>query len=167
MHDAVITYLQDHLTGSRGALELLEYLGEHAEDAAFRLDAPALTGEFQDERQVLEGLVSELGGEGLPLLKEVGAWMGEKLSRLKLGGLGGAVQGLPLFEAVEALVLGIRGKIALWDALETVAEENDAFPRRAFAALREQGLAQFARMETHRLRLARQVLAPGRFTAAD
>lgn len=161
--DAAITYLHDHLAGARAAAELLEHLAQHADDEPLRREAPPLREQIEEERGLLQALVRELGGpERPPMLKEAGAWMGEKLSRLKLGGMSGAVQGLPLFEAVEALVLGIRGKMALWDALATVADADDSFPTRDWEALREEALAQFSRMEEHRLRLARQILAPVR-----
>ena len=52
-------------------------------------------------------------------MKEWGAWLTEKVSRLKLKH--GAADGLGTFEALEFLVIGIHGKRALWRAMAAVA----------------------------------------------
>ena len=52
-------------------------------------------------------------------VKEWGAWLAEKVSRLKLKH--GEADGLGTFEALEFLVVGIHGKWALWRALSVVA----------------------------------------------
>jgi hypothetical protein len=52
-------------------------------------------------------------------LVEAAAWLGEKVSRVKLRRR--AAGGLGTFEALEALALGILGKLALWRALAVIA----------------------------------------------
>jgi hypothetical protein len=159
-YDTLITYLHDHLAGARGALDLLRYLAEHAADQELRGHAARLADQVEEERTQLEAIAVELGGEATAGLKEASAWMGEKLSHLKLGRLTGRVHGLPLFEAVETLMLGVRGKMALWDALALIASEDPVFPRRDFAILHQQAASQLDQLERHRLRLAKAVLIP-------
>lgn len=151
--DPLLTYLRDHLAGAVGALELLEFLRSNAGDAEIRTAATTFHVEVGADRAVLENLAQQLGG-GSSAVKDASAWVAEKLSRLKLGAVGGPVSGLPLFEAVETLTLGIAGKVALWDTLIAVARDDATMPRLDYYALRERAQQQHNRMELHRLRLA-------------
>jgi hypothetical protein len=63
-------------------------------------------------------------------MKEWGAWMGEKVSRLKLKHGRGAALGT--FKVLEFLVVGIHGKWALWRALSLVAVCDLRFRRTDF-----------------------------------
>jgi len=153
----LLTYLRDHLAGARGALELLEYLRDHAPDQEIRTAADNFHSEIAADREVLEQLTLQLGG-GPSVLKGFSAWLTEKLSRLKLGSVGETVD-LPLLEAVEALALGILGKVALWDALIAIAREDRSLPRLDYYSLRARAQHQHDRMELHRLRLATLVLS--------
>lgn len=154
--DPLLTYLRDHLAGAVGALELLEYLRSHAGDEEIRKAATTFHVEVGADREALENLAAQLGG-GSSAIKDASAWVGEKLSRLKLGAVGDAVNGLPLFEAVEALALGIAGKIALWDTLIAISRDDPAMPTLEYYALRQRAQQQHDRMELHRLRLATMV----------
>jgi hypothetical protein len=89
-------------------------------------------------------------------LKDPAAWMAEKISQLKLrrdhpGGLG-------TFEALEALALGISGKLELWTALRMLAEANPLVPARDYEQLAARARDQHRRVEECRLRLARTAL---------
>jgi hypothetical protein len=60
------------------------------------------------------------------------------------------------FEALEALAVGIQGKLALWKALDVAAD-----PRLSgvnFEQLRARALAQYDEVEARRLEIARAVL---------
>jgi hypothetical protein len=153
----LLTYLRDHLAGARGALELLEYLRQHAADPEIRVAADNFHFEIAADREVLEQLAIQLGG-GPSMVKEISAWVTEKLSRLKLGSVGDTVD-LALLEAVEALALGILGKVALWDALIAISWEDRTLPRLDYYSLRDRAQHQHDRMELHRLRLATLVLS--------
>ena len=151
--DPLLSYLRDHLAGAIGALELLEHLRSHAGDEEIRKAATTFHVEVGADREVLENIAQQLGG-GSSAVKDASAWVGEKLSRLKLGAVGDTVNGLPLFEAIEALSLGIAGKIALWDTLIAIARDDSSMPRLDYYALRQRAQQQHDRMELHRLRLA-------------
>jgi hypothetical protein len=151
--DPLLTYLRDHLAGAVGALEMLEFLRSHAGDEEIRTAATTFHAEIAADREVLESLAQRLGG-GSSAIKDASAWVAEKLSRLKLGAVGDSVGGLPLFEAVEGLALGIAGKIALWDTLIAIARDDPSMPKLDYYSLRQRAQQQHDRMELHRLRLA-------------
>jgi len=151
-------YIRDHLAGARAAVEMLEHLSQEAGEPAVRELAGSLLVEVEADRGVLQQLAEELGGGASPV-KEVAAWFGEKLSRLKLGGATNGRAGLPLFEALEALGLGIQGKLALWQALGVAAERDDRLTNLDYDALARRALDQHGRVEACRIELARRVLA--------
>lgn len=151
--DPLLTYLRDHLAGAIGALEMLEYLRSNAGDDELRTAAATFHVEVGADREVLEKLAQQLGG-GSSAVKDASAWLGEKLSRLKLGAVGDSINGLPLLEAVEVLTLGIAGKIALWDTLIAISRSDTSLPVLDYYTLRQRAQQQHDRMELHRLRLA-------------
>jgi hypothetical protein len=116
--DSLSTYLQDHLAGALHAIELLKAMRAHFEGEPLGVFAREMLVEIESDRQVLARLTERIGGTAGGM-KEWGAWLAEKLSRLKLKH--GSGDGLGTFEALEFLVIGIHGKWALWRALEVLA----------------------------------------------
>jgi hypothetical protein len=156
MSDPLATYLHDHLAGSMIAVDLLTVLrDEHAAEPLGRL-AAELLADVEADRAVLRGLTERVGAPTNPV-KEAAAWLAEKVMRAKLhrqmsGELG-------TFEAVEALALGIQGKLALWLALERIAAEEPRLGGPDYALLAERARSQHARAEAARLGLARRALS--------
>jgi hypothetical protein len=88
-------------------------------------------------------------------VKEWGAWLTEKVSRLKLKY--GSADGLGTFEALEFLVIGIHGKRALWRALEAVAPNEPRLRNIDFAELIARAENQHQKVEERRLDCAQSV----------
>lgn len=154
MSDSLATYLQDHLAGSNFAVELLEFLRDQHTGEPLAGFAAELLTEIQHDREVLQGIVHQAGGSG-SLLKDAATWLGEKVSRLKL-----SRDAFGTFEALEALTLGIAGKLALWRALAKIADSDIRLRGVAFDQLAERAQDQFARAEERRLQAARAAFAP-------
>jgi hypothetical protein len=95
-------------------------------------------------------------GAGSSLVKELTAWFGEKITRLKLKRDDESVLGT--FEALEFLELGIHGKWALWRALATVAPYDPRFEGTDFEHLAARAEIQRTQVEERRLELARPAL---------
>jgi hypothetical protein len=145
MSDSLAIYLHDHLAGSNFAVELLEFLREHHAGQPLGNAVAALLAEVEADRVVLQGIIARVG-QGVPIFKEASAWVGEKLSELKLrrGDFG-------TFEALEALALGILGKLALWRALAIIAESDPRVPGVDFSHLAARAEGQHARAEQLRV----------------
>ena len=157
MSDNLTTYLNDHLAGATAGLELVEALRDQHADEPLGRFAAQLSSEIEADRHTLEELAERVGPGGSPL-KEAGAWLAEKVSRLKLGRP--AAGELGTFEALEALALGILGKKALWDALEAAASQDPRLSGLKFGELSRRAQAQHARVEDERLTTARTALRP-------
>ena len=156
---ALHVYLGDHWAGSTAGSELAGKLRSRFAGTAREPFFTELAAAIDADRETLRALMTSLGVQK-SRVKEAAGWIVEKLSRLKLNErLTGAPELTALLE-MEALSLGIEGKLALWKGLETVA---DRYP--ALAAVRLEGLAGRAReqlegLEVQRLTAAADALRP-------
>lgn len=153
-NDALPTYLQDHLAGALHAIELLKAMRDHFAEEPLGKFAGQILAEVEADREVLARLTERIGGTaGGP--KEWGAWLAEKVSRLKLKH--GSGDGLGTFEALEFLVLGIHGKQALWRALAVIASFDLRLQGIDFVELLARAESQHQRVEEQRLACAQSV----------
>ncbi len=157
MDDTLATYLQDHLAGSKVAVELLEALQDQYANEPTGQFVTELLAEIQEDRTVLKQLVKRLGEEPSPL-KEATGWLGEKMSRFKFKRRVGSDFGT--FEALEFLSLGITGKRALWRMLAEIAPMDARVQGPDYEQLTSRAQAQYDRVEERRLEIGRMVLPP-------
>jgi hypothetical protein len=156
MASLLSTYLHDHLAGATLAIELLQHMrSQHHADfvGAF---ASELLLDIEMDRTSLEQIAVRFG-EPSSVAKEAAAWLGEKVSRLKLSDAG--IVGFGTFETFEFLQLGIEGKAALWRALEVVSKGDDRLKATDLAYLISRAEQQADRVEQRRLELADTVFA--------
>ena len=155
------TYLNDHLAGSVGALDLLDHLARESDGGEEVSLFRALHQEIAAEQAQLRELLRELGGEESGVRKAAG-WVAEKVTRLKLRWDDPGDDGLRRFEALEALALGITGKLSLWRALAAVADGIPALQRLDLALLQRRSEDQYAAVERRRLAAAREAFTARR-----
>src|ERR1700688_2953396 len=151
MSNPLGTYINDHLAGSAYAFDLVEFLRDTYEGQELGQFAAWLLREVAVDREVLQGLAERVGG-GSSSVKEFTSWLGEKISRLKLGHAGN--NGLGLFEALEFLEIGIHGKLKLWRAFAVVAPGNPRLAGVDFEHLANRAEKQREEVENRRLHLA-------------
>lgn len=159
--DHLVLYLNDHLGGANAGVEMARRLetdacGEPDEQALGRL-----AGEIEQDVETLRDLIGRLGSTRARG-KEVVGWMAEKVQRL---GVAEPLTGSPHLTRMlqaETLSLGIEGKLALWQALQEVADE---YPWLADVDLA--GLADRAREQRHRVEEFRLAAARRAFTRLD
>lgn len=156
-HEGLRTYLNDHLGGATGALQLLEHLADSAESPADKQFFVNLHAEISEDRDILKGLIEKTGKQPSGL-RQAGGWIAAKVGQLKLAVDNTAAGTLDHFEALEILSLGILGKRALWRALATVAHLPELhgldLPR-----LEARALDQHDRVEARRLAAAPHALS--------
>jgi hypothetical protein len=155
MSDPLATYLHDHLSGAVVAINLLEALRDQHNGKPLGQFAADLLSEVEADRAVLQELADRVGAE-TSVLKEATAWLGEKVSRLKLRSHPN--DRLGTFETLEALALGILGKLALWRALGVVAVVDIRLSGIDFNHLDARAQAQHASVEERRLEIAPMAL---------
>ncbi len=155
---ALATYLNDHIAGSVIALELLGHLIEH-DPASGRDDLVRIRTEIEEDQQALRRILGQVGGHESPIRKAA-AWITEKLGQVKLRVDETDSGELRVLEALEALGLGVQGKLMLWRALATVAGAVPSLGAIDFQQLQRRAERQFNQIEELRLRAARVAFRP-------
>src|SRR6478736_5822965 len=75
-------YLNDHLAGSAGALDLLDSLGGHANTDELAATLESVAAQIESDRETLLGVMERLG-IGSSTIKQAVARVGEKALRVK------------------------------------------------------------------------------------
>lgn len=153
------TYLADHLAGSTAGLELVNNRRAREPDTPLGRFLEELGAEIEEEQAVVRELLSRCGGDANPA-KLAAAWVGEKLTRLKLNNPLGADTDLERLEQLEGLLLGVRGKLALWHALQETLAGEPRWQSFDFADLARRAERQLGAVEAYRLEAARRALSP-------
>jgi hypothetical protein len=156
--DSLAIYLHDHLAGSRFAIELLKSLQDQYKDQPLGEFSGVLETDVTADQEILQKIIDSVGSTHLDL-KEAAGWFAEKAAQLKLREDHGSC-GIGTFEALETLVLGIRGKLALWQMLPIARQIDPRIPNLDFAALAASAEEQGARVENKRLELTARTFRP-------
>jgi hypothetical protein len=156
MNDPLAAYLHDHLAGSSFAVELLEKLRAEFTGAPSGEVARELLEQVQTDRQTLEQLIAKVGKANPDLYDALG-WIAERISRIKLKH--DNPSGIGAFEAFETISLGILGKRALWEALQTYQSVDSRIAGFDYAALIARAEQQYQTANQYRLELTRSALS--------
>jgi hypothetical protein len=152
------TYLNDHLAGSVGALELLDRLIETYKEKPLEKFFKDLRNEIAADQDSLQDLIVKIGKEE-SAVRKAGAWVAEKFSRGKIR-LSDSEQGqMGLFHALEGLALGILGKRGLWTALAAAADTVPQLRELDYGRLIKRAADQCDRVDAKRLEVARDVFS--------
>jgi cell division protein FtsB len=118
-------YLNDHLAGATGGVELARRLrASNRDDAVFGETLSRVCAEIEADRTVLEQVIEGLG-YSRSKVKPAAAWAAEKLGRLKLNGQLRGYSPLSRLIELEGLLIGITGKIGLWQTLTELGTDED------------------------------------------
>jgi hypothetical protein len=156
MAEPLPIYLSDHLAGAMFAVELLKYLRDSHANEPLGAFAKRLLVEVETDRSILQSLYDEVA-DGGNIIKEAGSWFMEKTARLKLALSSDSKIGE--LEALEALCLGVWGKLKLWAALSQVVQAYPNLRELDFDNLAKRARAQHDELEAYRLDLAKLALA--------
>jgi hypothetical protein len=149
-HDHLATYLNDHLAGAVAALELLEHLEKTHAGTPVAPDLSALRAEIEADRRTLESLMTRLHvTESRP--RKAAAWLAERLAWLKLRLDDSGHGAFRLFESLEAVSLGIEGKLGLWRTLAALAPTVPDLSGPEYDVLMRRATEQRGRTEALRL----------------
>jgi hypothetical protein len=150
------SYLNDHLAGSVGALELVAHWAHLYEGNPLGAFFTDIEAEIRADQDTLQDLMRSLGIEESKV-RQAGAWAGEKVGRARFMIAGDEPTGLGLVLTLEGLIMGITGKKLLWRALAAAnLPKIEAFD---FKELQRRAEQQIERTEAERIRAARRVFA--------
>ncbi|WP_328333507.1 DUF892 family protein [Kribbella sp. NBC_00382] len=151
------TYLQDHYAGSSAGIELFKRAADQQTDPVVRTALAKMVQEVEEERTALERYLAAVGAKP-DQLKNAGAWMAEKLARLKPNGE--ILRRSPLSDLVEleTLRIAVEGKAAGFRILRSLADDEPGFDAAELDSLLTQVAQQIEDLETLRMATAQRVL---------
>ena len=150
------SYLNDHLAGSVGALELLAHWAHLHEGKPLGAFFSDIEADVRADQNRLRDLMDSLGIEESNVRKAA-AWAAEKAGRARLMIAGVEPDSLGLVLTLEGLIMGVTGKKLLWRALAAANLPNKS--RWGFEELQRRAEQQIERMEAERLRAAREAFS--------
>jgi hypothetical protein len=116
-HTRLSIYLNDHLGGSAGGVELARRLAQSNKNNEYGLPLADIAGQIEEDVASLRDVMTRLGIEE-DKVKQVGGWAMEKVGRLKLNGQLFGYSPLSRLLELEGLLLGVTGKQALWQVMQ-------------------------------------------------
>jgi hypothetical protein len=157
MTDALAIYLNDHLAGATGGVELFRRAASTSSEPHGAVLA-RLADEVAEDRQSLIEIMTALE---VPVrhYKVVAGWAGEKVGRLKTNGHLVSRAPLSTLEETEAMLLGVRGKAAGWQALRVVAGRDPRIEISRLDELEARADRQLGQLEAVRRDVAAEVFS--------
>jgi hypothetical protein len=152
-------YLADHLAAATAGVALARRTARSNARTEFGDVLQRLAAEIEDDRRMLQKIVAELGFRASKAKGAV-AWVGEKVGRLKLNGQIRGYSPLSRVLELEALTVGVAGKLSLWQSLQLVPGTGERLRGVDLEQLAERARRQRAEIEELRLRAAREAFAP-------
>lgn len=154
------TYLQDHAAGSQMGVGLVERAAKNNESTELGAFLDQLAKDIVADQDSLHEIMDALEASRSHL-KEVLANVGEKAGRLKPNNQLTGYSALSRVVEIEGLLLGVTGKQALWEALESVAGTHPELDPETIRTLRERAEAQIEGLRVHRLRAVAVAMGDG------
>jgi hypothetical protein len=158
--DALAIYLNDHLAGATGGVELAHRVADSHRTSAHGDTLRRLAKEIGEDREALLRIMAKLDVK-VDHIKVASGWVGEKLGRLKLNGHLFTRSPLSSVIELEALRLGVQGKSAGWRTLRAVAEVDTRVDAAEIDRLIERADRQADDIEELRMQAAATVFVSG------
>jgi hypothetical protein len=158
-HALLGIYLNDHLAGSTGGLELARRTAAAHRGTEAGTTLTRIAKELEEDRESLLEMMAALQTP-VRQYKVYAAWAAEKVGRLKLNGH--LLDRSPLSSLVEleTLRLGVEGKACLWRTLILVAANEPRLDVARLNQLLERATVQQELLEVLRLKASVHVFAP-------
>jgi len=150
-------YLNDHLAGATVGVELARRTAASNRSTDHGPVLAELAAEIERDRETLVEIMKRLS-LGRDRVKLLVSWSAEKAGRLKLNGQLRGYSPLSRLEELEALSLGVEGKMALWQALRRTHGADPRLGGIDFEELIERARSQRRRLERQRRRAAEEAL---------
>ncbi|GHF59641.1 hypothetical protein FNH07_31840 [Amycolatopsis bartoniae] len=153
-------YLNDHLAGAMAGVELSRRLVRTEGEWAGNGKLERLAEEIEQDRAALLEIMAALG-EPVRRAEMWTGWLAEKVARFKLNGR--IVNRSPLSRLVEleAMRLGVEGKVAGWRTLRARATVDPRLDSAKLDELITSGRSQITRLERLRARAAEELFGAG------
>ena len=152
-------YLADHAAAATAGAALARRAAQSNATNEYGDFLRGLSGAIEEDRRSLQQIIAQLGFRE-SRSKEAVAWLAEKVGRLKLNGRLREYSPLSRVLELEALSVGITGKLALWDSLLAQPGVGERLSGQDLGALADRARQQREEVEQHRLQAAREAFGP-------
>jgi hypothetical protein len=157
VHARLSTYLNDHLGGSAGGIELARRLCRNNKGTDYGPPLEGIVRQIEEDIASLRDVMARLEVEE-DRIKQAAAWAAEKAGRLKLNGQLLGYSPLSRLVELEGLMLGVTGKLALWVVLNENYGQDPRLSGVDLPGLIARAREQRRTLEGLRRRAARQAL---------
>ncbi|MEU5145782.1 hypothetical protein AB0G42_01100 [Streptomyces yangpuensis] len=151
-------YLNDHLTGANGGVEVLRRAADAHRGGALGASLESLAEQVAQDRLSLRTLMADLD---VPVMRTRAALgrLAEKVGRLKLNGRILARSPLSDVLELEAMRMGVEGKAACWRSLRSLARTDPRIDTALIEELLQRAEQQIRALEAMRSACASQLFA--------
>jgi hypothetical protein len=156
-HTRLSTYLNDHLGGASGGVELARRACRANRGNQYEELLERIVREIEEDIASLRDVMRRLDVRE-DRLKQVAGWSGEKLGRLKPNGQLLGYSPLSRLVELEGLALGVSGKRSLWTSLKVALGTDPRLAGIDLDVLEERARAQRRDLEAARLEAAVEAL---------
>lgn len=150
-------YLNDHHAGAVVGAELARRIAKENSGNDYGRELAEIAKEIEEDRDELVRIMDRLDAHP-NRLRVRGAWMAEKVGRLKLNGRWFTYSPLSRLVELEGLIIGITGKLALWRSLDQLDGAELPIDRAKIKELIARAESQRERVERLRMRAASEAL---------
>jgi hypothetical protein len=155
--DRLSIYLNDHLAGATAGVSLARRAAGNNRSTPYGPVLATLADEIAEDRRALLELMGRLS-VGQDRLKMAVSWGAEQAARLKPNGEVLGYSPLSRLEELEALALGVQGKLMLWLTLRRTHGTDPRLRGLDLEELIERARSQRRRLERERTRAANEAL---------
>ncbi|MBW3589148.1 MAG: hypothetical protein KY429_06995 [Actinobacteria bacterium] len=157
-HKLLEIYLNDHLAGAVGGLELARRCRSNNEGSSLGQFLDGLVVQIEQDKGALESLIEHLG---LPKsnVKQAAGWIVEKIGRIKLNGQLTGYSDLSRLEELEGLFVGVNAKLALWRSLDQIEPSISVPPGFSLEELIKRAESQIEDLNQHHSNAAQSALS--------
>ena len=148
-------YLADHLAASTAGVALSRRIAQSNAGTALGDVLRRLVAEIEEDRRTLQAILAELGFRESKA-KNALASAGEKVARLKLNGQLRGYSPLSRIVELEALSVGVAGKLALWESLKSTPALIERLSGFDLHQLAERAKRQRIEIEEQRINAVRE-----------
>ena len=151
--DLLSIYLNDHRAGAIAGYELAKRAASSNVGTPFGAFLEGFIAELETDLARLEEIMDRLGIKR-DRLKEWAGWTAEKIGRMKMNGQLSGYSPLSRVIEFEGLVLGVTGKLSLWQNLKEVCAADERLAAVDLEDLIRRAKEQRDGLEEHRLEAA-------------
>ena len=150
-------YLQDHLAGAVGGLELARRAVSSNRGNEYGAFLEQLLRDLEEDRRALQEVMRRVGATA-SVVKNSAFWAAEKVGRFKLNGRLVGYSPLSRLIELEGLRAGVEAKGAMWRTLRLIRDRVPGLEDASIDRLVERADEQSARLEEQRVAAAKRIV---------